>query len=200
MADYNVLSEKLLLQKICDGSESAFNQMFNTYKSKIFTFVNGFIHSKADAEEIVQETFLVLWLQRENLLKIDHPRNYIYTIARNKTYDYLAKVARNQKMLTQNWIALSVGSNDVEDKINLADSKRVIDAAIAELSAQKQTIFNLSRLQDKKHEEIAEIVGLSKSRVKNVIVEVLKHIKYKLNKEALVIFVVSTFGILLFLR
>ena len=108
------------------------------------------------------------------------------------------KIAKNQKVLAQNWIKLSEGKNDIEDKLNLTDSQRIIDLALAELSEQKQTIFNLSRLQDKKHEEIAEIVGLSKSRVKNVIVEVLKHIRYKLNKETLFVFVCSVINFTFF--
>lgn len=196
MAIYNLFAEKILLQRICDGDELAFKQMFNEYKNRIFTFVDSMIHSKADAEEIVQETFLILWLNRQNLLKIEHPRNYIYTIARNKTYDYLTKLARNDKMLNQNWINLSVSSNNIEEKINLNESKRAIEKALAELSDQKQSIFNMSRLQDLKHEEIAQLTGLSKSRVKNIIVEVLKHLKYRLSKSAVILIFVSLLKLL----
>lgn len=196
MAIYNLFAEKLLLQRICDGDEIAFKQMFNEYKNRIFTFVDSMIHSKADAEEIVQETFLVLWINRHKLLEIEHPRNYIYTIARNKTYDYIAKVARNDKMLNQTWINLSVSSNNIEEKINLNESKRAIEKALSELSEQKQVIFNMSRLQELKHEEIAQLTGLSKSRVKNIIVEVLKHLKYRLNKSAVILLIVSLLRLL----
>ena len=184
---YNLFAEKLLLQKIHDGDEIAFRQMFNEYKNRIFTFVDNYIHSRADAEEIVQETFLILWQNRRSLLAIEHPRNYIYTIARNKTYDYLSRVARNEKMLNHTWINLSVSHNDIDDKINLGESRRIIEKALAELSEQKQTIFNMSRSDNMNHEEIARITGLSKSRVKNIIVEVLKHLKYRLNKSAFMI-------------
>ncbi|WP_242457762.1 RNA polymerase sigma factor [Pedobacter sp. BS3] len=172
--------------------------MFNEYKNRIFTFVDNYIHSKADAEEIVQETFLILWQNRRNLLAIEHPRNYIYTIARNKTYDYLTKTARNEKMLNQTWINLSVSYNDIDDKINLSESKRIIEKALTELSEQKQAVFNMSRSENMNHDEIARVMGLSKSRVKNIIVEVLKHLKYRLSKSAFIIAFVLVVKQLLF--
>ncbi len=179
---YDLTAEKLLLRQISDGSTTAFSTVFTLYRGKILTFVNSYVHSKADAEEIVQETFLIIWQNREKLLAIEHPRNYIYTIAKNKTYDYLAKVSRNEKTVNNAWINTSVSLNNIDDHINLKESKIFIERVLKTMSPQKQEIFNLSRNQHLSHEEIAEVVGLSKSRVKNVIVEVLKHLKYHMVK------------------
>ena len=179
---YDLTAEKLLLRQISDGSTTAFSTVFTLYRGKILTFVNSYIHSKADAEEIVQETFLIIWQNREKLLAIEHPRNYIYTIAKNKTYDYLAKVSRNEKTVNNAWINTSVSLNNIDDQINLKESKILIERVLKTMSPQKQEIFYLSRNQHLSHEEIAEVVGLSKSRVKNVIVEVLKHLKYHMVK------------------
>jgi RNA polymerase sigma-70 factor (ECF subfamily) len=182
MAVYDLTAEKLLLKEISDGSSLAFNKMFSLYRAKILAFVDSFVHSKADAEEIVQETFLVIWQNREKLLGIEHPRNYIYTIARNKTYDYLAKVSRTEKTINNAYINTAVSLNNIDDQINLKESALLINRVLQTLSLQKQEIFNMSRYQNMSHEEIAQSVGLSKSRVKNVIVEVLKHLKYHISK------------------
>lgn len=187
MALYDLTAEKLLLKEISDGNSLAFNKMFCLYRGKILAFVDSLVHSKADAEEIVQETFLVIWQNREKLLTIDHPRNYIYTIARNKTYDYLAKVSRTEKTINNAWINTSVSLNNIDDQINLKESAFLINKALQALSLQKQEIFNMSRYQYMNHEEIAQVVGLSKSRVKNVIVEVLKHLKYHISKHNIIV-------------
>ncbi|MDQ8006614.1 MAG: sigma-70 family RNA polymerase sigma factor [Pedobacter sp.] len=187
MALYDLTAEKLLLKEISDGNSLAFNKMFCLYRGKILAFVDSFIHSKADAEEIVQETFLVIWQNREKLLAIEHPRNYIYTIARNKTYDYLAKVSRTEKTINDAWVNTSVSLNNIDDQINLKESVFLINKVLQTLSLQKQEIFNMSRNQYMSHEEIAQAVGLSKSRVKNVIVEVLKHLKYHISKHNIVV-------------
>lgn len=193
MAVYDLTAEKLLLKEISDGNSLAFNKMFSLYRGKILAFVDSFVHSKADAEEIVQETFLVIWQNREKLLSIEHPRNYIYTIARNKTYDYLSKVSRTEKTINNAWVNTSISLNNIDDQINLKESTLLINRVLQTLSLQKQEIFNMSRYQHMSHEEIAEAVGLSKSRVKNVIVEVLKHLKYHITKHNAALLLLSLF-------
>jgi len=196
-AIYDLSAEKLLLSQISDGSAAAFGKMFGLYKGKILSFVDSFVHSRADAEEIVQETFLVIWQNRDRLLSIEHPRNYIYTIARNKTYDYLAKVSRTEKTVNNAFINTSVSLNNIDEHINLKESTLLIERILKTMSAQKQEIFNMSRNQHMSHEEIAEAIGLSKSRVKNVIVEVLKHLKYHISKHNVVVSLLLIIRILL---
>jgi RNA polymerase sigma-70 factor (family 1) len=185
MSIYNLSSERELLQKIAKGDEIAFKNVFELYKSKVFSFVLKFVHSKADAEEIVQETFTTIWQKRSSLPEIEHPRNYIYTIVRNKTYTYLKKASKNQAFLAQLWANMHLENNDIEDQLDLKDSKLLIKLGLKQLSNQKQLIFNLSREEGLSHEEIAEKVGLSKSRVKNIIVDVLKHLRQHLSKSKL---------------
>src|SRR5687768_470083 len=134
-------------------------------------------HSKVDAEEIVQDVFAKLWEIRTELVHVDYPGKYIYTIARNKTLNHLAKLARDRQLLQQVWLNLSQTDNSTEAVLQAQESQRLITEAINRLSLQRQTIFRLSREQGLTHEEIAVHLGLSKSRVKNILVEILKHIK-----------------------
>lgn len=193
MAIYNLFADKELLLKVAEGDQIAFRQVFDLYKKTIFTFVENFIHSTADAEEIVQETFVILWNNRSSLSGVDHPRNYIYTIARNKCYDYLTKVARNEKMMKHAWENTQTCSNETESIIQVKESMLVIDKALLKLSTQKQAVFRMSRFEDMSHEEIADATGLSKSRVKNIIVEVLKHLKSRLQQASIFMFLLVSY-------
>jgi RNA polymerase sigma-70 factor (ECF subfamily) len=181
MSVYNLSAEKILLQKIAGGDEIAFKHVFELYKNRVYSFVVRFVHSKADAEEIVQDTFFTIWQKRDTLPNIEHPRNYIYTIVRNKTYNYLNQAAKNQKILAQLWANMQVESNGIEEQTDFKDSEMLINRGLANLSEQKQQIFKMSRFDGLSHEEIALQVGLSKSRVKNVIVDVLKYLRHYLS-------------------
>ncbi|WP_406823755.1 RNA polymerase sigma factor [Pedobacter sp. KACC 23697] len=180
MSVYNLSAEKILLQKIAEGDAYAFKHVFDLYKNKVYSFVVRFVHSRADAEEIVQDTFCTIWQKRDILPNIEHPRNYIYTIVRNKTYTYLNQAAKNQKVLAQLWANMQLEQNDIADLTDLRDSELLLKKGLANLSEQKQQIFKLSRIDGMSHEEIAIQVGLSKSRVKNVIVDVLKYLRHYL--------------------
>jgi len=193
MAEYDVLSEKLLLEKIAQGDELAFRLVFDLYKTKIYTFIVNFTHSRADAEEIVQDTFLTLWQNRNTLHQIEHPRNYIYTVVRNKTYHYLKQAFKSQARMQVIWANLKLDSNETEETLQLQESKKLIDEALLMMSAQKQEVFKLSRYEGLNHEQIAELTGLSKSRVKNIIVEVLKFIKMYIAQCTSILAIISWF-------
>jgi RNA polymerase sigma-70 factor (family 1) len=184
---YDLEGEKLLLQQIAMGDETAFKWIFDTYKARTFTFVVNFIHSKPDAEEIVQDTFMSLWQNRNMLTTVEHPRNYIYTVVRNKTMRYLSNVARDEKMMKVVWANMQVEVNPTEEALQMRESRDLINKALSTFSEQKQMIFRMCREQGMSHEHIALETGLSKSRVKNIMVEILKYIKVFLVRNSLII-------------
>jgi RNA polymerase sigma-70 factor (family 1) len=184
----NLNNDRILLQHVASGDKTAFRQLFDLYKLRLFSFVLQMTHSKVDAEEIVQDVFAKLWEIRTDLVQVDHPGKYIYTIARNKTLNHLAKLARDRQLLQQVWLNVSQADNSTEAKLQAQESQRLVGEAINRLSLQRQTIFRLSREQGLTHEEIAAHLGLSKSRVKNILVEILKHIKDYLTLSATVIY------------
>jgi len=184
----NLYTDRILLQQVANGDMVAFRQLFDGYKLRLFSFVFQMTHSKVDAEEIVQEVFAKLWEIRADLVRVEYPGKYIYTIARNKTLNHLTWLARDRQLLQQVWLNLSQSDNSTEALLQAQESQRLIDNAINRLSFQRQTIFRLSREQGLTHEEIAARLGLSKSRVKNILVEILKHIKDHLALYATVVY------------
>lgn len=188
---YNLAAEKVLLQQIAQSDEYAFKQIFDLYHKNVFSFVLRFVHSKADAEEIVQDTFFTLWQRRDKLPAIEHPRNYIYTIVRHKTYDYLNQASKNQKALAQIWANMQTEYNNTAELSDLKDVAQLIENGLMQLPKVKQEIFRLSRETGMNHEQIAQHIGLSKSRVKNIIVDVLKYLKHYMATHTIQISVIA---------
>lgn len=170
-------SEKELLNQIARSDPNAFRRIFDLYRIRLFSFILDFTHSPADAEELVQDTFMKLWENRHHLSAVDHPGSYIYRMARNNTLNWLAKTSRNDQLRRQVWSNMQMTGNNTEDFLDVRESKQLISAALSGLSEKKQAIFRLSREEGLKHEEIAQLLGLSKSTVKNILVETLKYIK-----------------------
>ncbi len=91
-------NEKELLHLITSGNELAFRRLFDLYKKRLFTFAEEITKSAADAEEIVQDSFTKLWVNRETLSDIVSPGNYLYIMVRNRCLDHLRKTARDKKI------------------------------------------------------------------------------------------------------
>lgn len=166
------------------GKEQAFRELFDLYSKRLFAFAFSMTKSSADAEEIIQECFLRLWVQWNQLPQIDSPEAYLYRMVRNRTLDHLRKISREKKMINQVWSNLSQPDRSLEELILTREYQQLIDQAVSQLSPQKQQVYRLSREQEHSHEEIAAITGLSKSRVNNILTETLRFIKMHLDKHS----------------
>jgi RNA polymerase sigma-70 factor (family 1) len=177
-------NERNLLRLIAEGDESAFRQLFTHYNKRLFVFAEEIVKSAADAEEIIQDCFTKFWLKRTELHDIDNPGSYLYKMVRNKSLDYLRQTASHKRLINQVWANISQTQAQADDVFRSKEMTELVEQAIAELPLQKQKIYRLSRENEYSHEQIAALTGLSKSRVNNVIVEAIKHIKTSLEKHS----------------
>ena len=167
---------------IANGDETAFRMLFDQYRERLFFFAWQLCHSAVEAEEVVQDIFLRLWENRSKLGEVDFPRKYIYIMVRNRTLDLLSKIARDQRLISEVWTNMSQSDNYLEDLLHAQDSRLLIDQAVSQLPEKKQAIFLMSRRDGLSLREIADQMGLSVQTVKNILTEVLKHIKAFLSR------------------
>jgi len=183
--------EKALLLKISEDDENAFRTLYDIYFHRLSVYIFKLCKSDTATEEIVQDVFIKIWEYRSSLASIDTPEAYIFSMARNKTIDLLRKLARETGLIGVLKAHLELSNNEIEDKLNLADLRRLIDEALEPLSDQKKRIFHLSGNEGLEHDEIAQIMQLSKSTVKNHLSQTLQHIReflsQKQNPEALLL-------------
>ena len=170
-------SEQLLFRRVSEGDRNAFRLLFELYSGRLTTFIYKLTKSETVAAELVQDIFVNLWVRRSHLADLNNPQAYLFTMASNRTIDHLRKVSAESKMLDGLWARFSNHNEATEEAYNAKECSDLINKAVVQLSVQKQKIFRLSRYEGLKHEEIADYLGLSKSTVKNHLVETLRHIR-----------------------
>jgi RNA polymerase sigma-70 factor (ECF subfamily) len=90
--------EKELFSRIAQGDEAAFNTLFHTYVPRLYTLVMKVTRSEGVPKDIIQEVFLFLWMDRESLALVEVPQNWIFKMAYNRSYSWLARqIARKRK-------------------------------------------------------------------------------------------------------
>ena len=169
--------EKRLLKQISKGDEKAFRALYDAYFSHLSTFIFKLCKSTEATEEIIQDVFVKLWIRRHSLSQMDSPEAYIFSMARNKTIDYLRRLVRDTHFMELLAGQLLTNSNDAEEQLNAKELRDLIEGALSGLSEQKKKIFHLSKEEGLSHDQIAEVMHLSKSTVKNHLSETLRHIK-----------------------
>ena len=170
-------NEKELFAQLAKGSEVAFTEIFYHYTQRIYHFI--FTKTKSDAltEDIIQEVFINLWKKRESLNQVENYENYILTMAANKIYDFLRKMANEKQMKAHVWRSMQTESNITSEALNLKESQALINKAINQLSSQRKKVFILSRQQGLSSSEIAEQLNLSPNTVNNHLSEALRSVR-----------------------
>ena len=165
-------------QSLNDTQEqNVFRQLFDTYKIRLHDYIKAVSGSDYVAEEITQEVFVKLWQKRKDLGHVEHIDRYIFRIARNKTINYLVETAADAKAVAALKQRILPDYNPSLEKLYAADSAILIERAVASLPPQRRKVYELSRKQGLKLEEIAAIMQLTRSTTKNHLALALREIR-----------------------
>ncbi|WP_256004849.1 RNA polymerase sigma factor [Pedobacter deserti] len=171
MAIEPLKNEKELIAEIASGNQRAFTELFEAYYAPIGEYVLKLTKSIDITEEIVQDTFVKIWLKRADLPAIGSFTNYLFILCRNRTMDHLRKEAKERaaKAELENMLLEEFAADGAEHA--LERYRELIDRAVDKLPAQAKRVYILSRRDRYKHDEIALQLGISPETVK-------KHIQY----------------------
>ncbi len=176
-----------------EGNEIVFAQVYEKFGAQVYRLAFRFLKDKAQSEEIVQETFIKLWLNREKLDINGNLWLYLYVIAKRLSLNELRKISQSEELSAQLLLNITDAHNGTEEEVLAADMEKFTESVLNKLSNQQQTIFRLSRVEGLTHQQIAEKLGISPNTVKNHMVEALKNIKNQLKDTELVYFITLLF-------
>lgn len=171
--------DKRLVNSLKKGSRSAFRAIFDLYEKRLYAFVFSITKSHYSTEELLQEIFIKLWQQREKIDTSLSFNAFIYTIARNLTYNHLRKIANRENLRQELWRNISY-LNDVENQLIFSEYEDILEDILEQLPQKKRSIFILSRQEGKSNQEIADLLGISRKTVKNHLWKTMKIIKAQL--------------------
>lgn len=159
------------------GDESAFTELFKNYYNLLGVFILRLTESEQLAQEIVQDVFLKIWINRQALADVDCFKAYLIVVARNHAFNSLKQVAREkrrQKEWVNSVLQLAAYETDEPGTINTND---LIEKAVALLPPQQKKVYLLSRQDGLRQDEIAMELDISLETVKKHMVLALRFLK-----------------------
>ena len=176
--------------QIADGNETAFRRLFDLHRDHIYSIALRLTKENTAAEDVVQEVFIKLWVNRKKLPELNSLNAFINTLTRNHIFTQMRKLATEETYLRE-LIATEKLATDTSDAVIYTELKKVFGQAIAQLTPQQKKVYELGKLEGKKYDEIAGILHISKETVKNHMSEALKSIKsFLLKHEGLLVWLV----------
>ncbi len=154
------------------GDHRAFEQIFHQLYPRVIHFIHAITKDYSQAEDLAQQVFIDLWIERE---KVDPEKNfsaYIYTMARNSTLTALKQQLR-----------FETGELDpdreqesrlTDDQLIAKETGLLIDMIVAGMPPKRREVYEMSRNKDMSNDEIAKKLNISRKVVE-------KHIRLAIN-------------------
>ncbi len=191
----SLISDAQQLKLLASGDQRqswiAFENIFNKYQGRIHRMALNYTRSRELAEEVVQEIFLNLWINRIKFGHVETFNAYLFVSARN-----MMKGAVRKMLSSKNYEADYAANRETvdwtfDDSIHRDHCKTLIADAMKWLSPQQHEIFRLAKMQGLSLDDVAEEMNISKRTVKNHLTRAMKTMRERLQP----LISISAFGL-----
>jgi len=155
--------DNALLRLIALGDERAFRIVFNKYHNRLGAHLFRITRSHELAQEVVQDIFLKIWMNRQQLAEVRNFKAYLYVMSKNHALNCL-----KQSVLEKTLTSCLEENEDfqADDSFEENEHYMLIDEAIDHLPPQQRQVYLMSRHERLKYAEIATRLSLSRETVK----------------------------------
>jgi RNA polymerase sigma-70 factor, ECF subfamily len=161
--------------------EKAFEQVFKTHFKNLQSYAVTIVGDEQMAEEMVQNVFFKIWDRSERLNIQASLAAYLYRAVYNESCNYLKHEKVKQSYFNYSKHSMSdISSEKASKKIMLAELDGKIRKALSELPEQCRTVFQLSRFEELKYQQIADKLDISIKTVEAQMGKALKLMRLKL--------------------
>jgi RNA polymerase sigma-70 factor (ECF subfamily) len=182
----NSEKEKELVKGLKDGISWSFDELFKLYASKVFKFAFSYLKSEETSKEIVQETFMGIWIMHKTIDPDQSFKSLLFTLAYNNVMSRFRERTKEKKYRDH---ILSTATEYYEQERFFweDDIQSYVLQTIDKLPPRRKEIFILRKEYNLSYKEISEKLGISIKTVENNINQAIKFIKGQVGTEAPII-------------
>ncbi len=158
--------DRSLVEEFQQGDEFAFVSIYNRYKTPVYAFCVKMLGDREQARDVMQETFLRVYENRDRLSSISSLKAWIFTIARNQCLNQIRK-ARWQVPLENEREPVAARSETPISRLEKSERIALVTRYLDELKTEYREVIILREYQNMSYEEIAAVTRSTLSAVKS---------------------------------
>jgi RNA polymerase sigma-70 factor (family 1) len=165
------------------GDANAFDELFQLYGKRLYHFSLGYLKSKPEAEEVVQEVFMKIWHNRTSLNPELSFNAYLFKIAYRQIAEKFRKISLEKKYLHDIASETLVFSEEMDERTNYQSLLGLVEKLIDRLPPRQKEILVLRRIEGLSVNDIAQRLEIAPKTVEHHITEAIKNVKSGLDPE-----------------
>lgn len=161
------------VRRIREGDEHAFRDLFDRYHGALYRYL---LHRKVHpdvAEDLVQQTFVMVWERRGTLREDGSLRGLLFRIALTRALNHFRDTARFTDAEPED---VAPGTIPADPAVS-RDIRDALDGAVRSLPERRRAVFELCVLEGFTYRETAEALEISVKTVENQMVHALRHVR-----------------------
>lgn len=149
--------------RIAGNDEKALAELYVLYRKKLEQFSKALVRSAETAEEVVEDVFVKIWINRAELPAIENITVYLYVSVKNRSLNILSRKAHELIAAPFDFLNIEVKDTTANpyDVMVTSEMMKQMQQAIELLPPRCKMIFKLVREDGLKYKEIAEILNIS---------------------------------------
>lgn len=183
------MDDNELMIQVRDGNKAAYEILMKKYMSQAKTFAYKYVHDSFAAEDIVQESFADIYVQRFSFNRQFKFSTYLYSIIKNKSMNYLKKNRElplssfgeetEIPLLEQKLINFDTPENEYIKKAEYGE----LMSAIQRLNKDEKNMLYLYAVEERSYKEIAKKLSITVMNVKIKIFRARKKLREAKGKQ-----------------
>lgn len=150
-------------ERIGRGEEQALAELCRLLHQRLEQFAVSLVRSQELAEEIVEDVFVKLWYNRQQILSIDNLTVYLYVAVKNQSLNALARKAKD--LITASYdqldITLTHTASNPHDQLVSSEMMLRMQEVVDALPPRCKMIFKLIREDGLSYKEVASVLNIS---------------------------------------
>jgi RNA polymerase sigma-70 factor (ECF subfamily) len=176
-----MLTDEQLMAAIVTGDRHAYAEVVRKHARPLAAYAWRMLGSDSDAQDIVQETFLRLWMQAQ---RWDSQKSalstWLHRIAHNLCIDALRKMNKVSACSDDDIAELLDDHESAEQELSLESRQLQLHDAIATLPERQRSALILAHFQDLSNKEVAEILDISVDALESLLSRARRTLKHRL--------------------
>lgn len=177
-------TDKELYKEFLKGDKESFEQLVIRHKSSLIYFISRYIHDINISEDISQDVFVYILLNKEKY-NFDYSfKTYIYMIGKSRAINYLKKEKRIVNF--EQVESLYVHDEEIENDIFRKEDIKYLKDAINKLKTDYQVVIYLLDIEGYSYKEVAKIMEKTVIQIKTLAFNARKKLKSVCREELMI--------------
>jgi len=172
-------------KRFLDGDDIGMEEIITEYRDGLIFYLYKFVGSIEKAEELAEDTFVLLCVKKPRDKKKCSFKTWLYTIGRNISIDYLRRSAKHQTTSLDCCSDISCAQGNPEEEY-IKDSKKIIvNRALKSLKSDYRQVLWLFYFEDMSYKDISTVMNKSVHATQMLASRAREALKAELIKEGL---------------